>query len=464
MAIEKILVVDDEILIRDFLAETLSRKNFEVSVADNGRRAFELLKENSYDVMITDMKLPDTTGIEILKKCKEYSPNTIVIIITAFGSIDNAVEAMRLGAFNYLLKPFSPDTIEAIIEKVREHVSVVEENRYLRQQISPGGGRDPLPVIGKSPAMQKILTDVMNVAKSNASVFVHGESGTGKEVIAHAIHYNSLRENRPFIKVNCAAVPDTLIESEFFGHEKGAFTGAHSKRLGRFELANTGTLLLDEISEVPLPVQAKLLRVIQEQEFERVGGSKPLKVDVRLISTSNRNIKEMIERKVLREDLFYRLNVVPIYLPPLRERKEDIVLLAEYFINRLCIENHKEPKMFTESAVKKLLSYDWPGNVRELANVIERAIVLDQEKTIDAEHLYLENQPLMGSILTPTVPVVHLKAPEHSEEMIPLKELEKRHIIETLSALNNNRTKAAEKLGISIRTLRNKLKEYQIQD
>lgn len=458
MAIEKILVVDDEALIRNFLAETLSRKNIEVTVAESGKRAFELLKDNSYDIMITDMKLPDATGIDVLKKCKELSPRTIVIIITAFGSIDNAVEAMRLGAFNYLLKPFSPDTIEAIIEKAQEHASLLEENSYLRHQVTTGGNRNPFEVISKSASMQKIMADVLHVAKSNASVFIHGESGTGKEVIAHAIHYNSLRADRPFIKVNCAAVPDTLIESEFFGHEKGAFTGANAKRLGRFELAHGGTLLLDEISEVPLPVQAKLLRAIQEQEFERVGGSKPVKVDVRIISTSNRNIKEMIESKILREDLFYRLNVVPIHLLPLRERKEDILLLAEYFLARQCADNHKELKTFTEKAKQKLLDYSWPGNVRELANVIERAVVLDQTKVVDAEHLYLENQPLMKSISasSPTIPSTS------NEEMIPLKELEKRHIIETLSAMNNNRTKAAEKLGISIRTLRNKLKEYQI--
>lgn len=469
MAIEKILVVDDESLIRDFLAETLSRKNIEVTVAENGKRAYELLKENVYDIMITDMKLPDSTGIDILKKCKELSPQTIVIIITAFGSIDNAVEAMRLGAFNYLLKPFSPDTIEALIEKAQEHASLLEENSYLRHQVSTGGNnRNSFELVSKSPSMQKIMDDVLHVAKSNASVFIHGESGTGKEVIAHAIHYNSLRANRPFIKVNCAAVPDTLIESEFFGHEKGSFTGANTKRLGRFELANSGTLLLDEISEVPLPVQAKLLRAIQEQEFERVGGSKPVKVDVRLISTSNRNIKEMIESKMLREDLFYRLNVVPIHLPPLRERKDDILLLAEYFLARQCADNHKEIKTFTENAKQKLLDYDWPGNIRELANVIERAVVLDQTSVVDAEHLYLENQPLMKSVSASSPVVKKIEKIEtptspYDDEMIPLKELEKRHIIETLSALNNNRTKAAEKLGISIRTLRNKLKEYQIQ-
>ena len=267
-----------------------------------------------------------------------------MVVVTAYGSIENAVEAMRLGAFNYLIKPFSPDTIEAIIEKAREHLSLVEENMYLRQQVSSGGGRVQHQVIGDSPAMRQIMGDVARVAKSNASIFIHGESGTGKEVIAQAIHDQSLRSQRPFIKVNCAAVPDTLIESEFFGHEKGAFTGANFKRLGRFELASGGTLLLDEITEIPLQLQAKLLRAIQEQEFERVGGTKPVKVDVRIISTSNRDVKEAMEKKILREDLYYRLNVVPIYLPPLREQKEDILPLALYFLERMCQENHKEKK------------------------------------------------------------------------------------------------------------------------
>lgn len=386
MKIEKILIVDDELLVRNFLAETLRRKGMEVAAAENGRKALQLLKETNYDLVITDMKMPDITGLQILRKVKEDAPSTLVVVITAFGSVENAVEAMRLGAFDYLLKPFSPDTIEALIEKAQEHRSLVVENDYLRQHISTGGNQN-YQVVGESPAMQKIFADVAQVAKSNASVFITGESGTGKEVIAKALHMQSTRAQKPFIKINCAAVPDTLIESEFFGHEKGAFTGASAKKLGRFELAHGGTLLLDEVTEIPLQLQPKLLRAIQEQEFERVGGTKPVKVDVRLISTSNRDIQAAIADKILREDLYYRLNVVPIHIPPLRERPEDILPLARYFLTTMCLENHKETKELTPEAEKKLLSYKWPGNVRELANVIERAVVMDDSSEVELSQL-----------------------------------------------------------------------------
>lgn len=467
MAIEKILIVDDEVLVRNFLAETIRRKHIEVMTAENGQKAISILKETAFDMVITDMKMPDFTGIDILRKVKELSPSTIVVVITAYGSIENAVEAMRLGAFNYLIKPFSPDTIEAIIEKAKEHLSLLEENSYLRRQISTGEGHIDHEVIGESSIMKQIMNDVARVAKSNASVFIHGESGTGKEVIAQAIHDQSLRSQRPFIKVNCAAIPDTLIESEFFGHEKGAFTGANFKRLGRFELANTGTLLLDEITEIPLQLQAKLLRAIQEQEFERVGGTKAVKVDVRIISTSNRDVKEAIEKKIIREDLYYRLNVVPIYIPPLRERKEDILPIAAHFLARMCKENHKEIKSLSPDAQQKLLRYDWPGNVRELANILERAVVMDNTPQISPEHLYLENSGPLGNAPSPKAE----EAPpliDRKNLLVPvgtsLQELEKRMIIETLHAQHNNRTKTAEVLGISIRTLRNKLNEYKVSE
>jgi two-component system, NtrC family, response regulator AtoC len=393
MKIEKILIVDDELLVRNFLAETLRRKGMEVATAENGRKALQLLKESSFDMVISDMKMPDVTGIDILRKVKETAPATIVVVITAFGSIENAVEAMRLGAFDYLLKPFSPDTIEALIEKAQEHRCLIAENDYLRQHVTSGG-----QVIGESPALKKILADVAQVAKSQASVFITGESGTGKEVIARAIHAQSQRANKPFIKVNCAAVPDTLIESEFFGHEKGAFTGASAKKLGRFELANGGTLLLDEVTEIPLTLQPKLLRAIQEQEFERVGGTKPVKVNVRLIATSNRNIQQAIQDKGFREDLYYRLNVIPLYLPPLRERREDILPLARYFLQRLSLENHKELKELTKEAEEKLCHYSWPGNARELANVIERAVVMDDATQITPAQLFLDRDKVEVTI------------------------------------------------------------------
>lgn len=449
MSIEKILVVDDEMLIRNFLAETLRRKGIEVETAENGKKALQLLKDFAFDMVITDLKLPDITGLEILSKTKEISPNTVVILITAFGSIENTVEAMRRGAYNYIQKPFSAEAIEAVIEKANEHLSLVEENQYLRSQVSSGGGTTKKRVIGDSPLMKQILADVAQIAKSNASVFITGESGTGKEVIANTIHSSSPRSQKPFIKVNCAAVPDTLIESEFFGHERGAFTGANNKRLGRFELADGGSLLLDEVTEIPLSLQTKLLRVTQEQEFERVGGSKPISVDVRLISTSNRDVKEAVATKILRADLYYRLNVVPIHLPPLRDRQEDIIPLAEYFLENFC---PGKPKKITPEAKKKLLGYSWPGNIRELANIIERAVVLDKSPQISAEHLYLD--PVVMAADTSKTNVLPVG--------ITLQELEKKLIIETLQQQQNDHAKAAEILGVTTRVLKSKLQLHNL--
>lgn len=455
MPIEKILVVDDEKLVRDFILETLKRKKYDVHIAENGQKAFAALKEHTFDLVLTDMKMPDYTGIDVLKKVKELNPSAMVVIITAYGSVENAVEAMKLGAFNYLIKPFSPDTIEAVIEKANEHLTLLEENSILKQQLTNGDGRPPLKVVYESPVMKKIVNDAERIAKSNANVLITGESGTGKEVIAHLIHHHSSRANKPFIKVNCAAIPETLIESEFFGHEKGAFTGAAAMHRGRFEIANSGSLLLDEITEVPLGLQAKLLRVIQEQEFERVGGVRPIKIDVRIISTSNRDMQESITNKKIREDLYYRLNVMPIHLPPLRERKEDILPLANYFLEKLSQENHKEKVQLSKEAKDLLLSYDWPGNVRELANILERAIVLNSNGTIKPDEIYL------NSVNLPTTPYSSAKP---AEEGMTLQELEKKLIVETLQKLNNNRTKTAEQLGISVRTLRNKLAEYKLSD
>lgn len=441
MSIEKILVVDDEVLMRNFLVEALKRKGFEAVAAENGAKALNLIKEQSFDLVITDMKMPGMTGLEVLKAVKDVSPRTLIIVVTAFGTIENAVEAMQNGAFHYLIKPFSLESLMANIEKANQHLVLIEENTYLREQMIPNPSMRP--IIAESLIMKKILQDIQQIAKSHANVFINGETGTGKEVIAHLIHYSSPRANQPFIKVNCAAVPEALVESEFFGHEKGAFTGATNKRMGRFELADKGSLLLDEITEIPFTLQAKLLRVTQEQEFERVGGTKPIKVNVRLISTSNRDMREAIANKVLREDLYYRLNVVPIHLPPLRERQEDILPLAEYFIERACQGNHFERKTLSAEAKKKLLSYRWPGNVRELANVIERAIVMDHGKVIQGNHLYLDG-PISISMAGKT-----------------LQELEKQLIVETLQ-MHENRTKAAETLGISLKALRDKLQEHNL--
>lgn len=383
MSIERILIVDDESLMRRFLAEALGR-TYDVTVAEDGKAALSILKKESFDLVLTDVRMPGVTGIELLKKVKELSPETLVIVMTAYGSVEDAVEAMRLGAFHYLLKPFTPDALETILAKAKEHEKLVQENRFLREE------RLEQRVVAQSPIMNKLLGEAVKVARSNASVLIHGESGTGKEVMAAAIHAHSSRSEQPYIRVNCAAVPDTLIESEFFGHEKGAFTGAATRRPGRFELADGGTLLLDEVTEIPLALQPKLLRVVQEQEFERVGGTKPIKVDVRLISTSNRDLKEAIAQKIFREDLYYRLNVIPLHLPPLRERREDIVPLAKYFLARFCQENHSRAKKLTREAEKKLIDYPWPGNIRELANIVERVVVLDEQPQVAPEHLRLD--------------------------------------------------------------------------
>lgn len=438
MSIEKVLIIDDEIIMRNFLLEAFKRKDMDAIGVDSGEKALKLLQDQHFDLVITDMKMPGLTGLDVLRKVKELSPQTIVIIITAFGTIENAVEAMKSGAFHYFIKPFSLESLMATVEKAKQHRVLVEENHYLRQQVA-----HRRTIIAESPVMQQILREVEKIAASQASVFIQGETGTGKEVIAHLIHYQSPRADQPFIKVNCAAVPDTLVESEFFGHEKGAFTGAASKRLGRFELADGGSLLLDEVTEIPSALQAKLLRVTQEKEFERLGGTKPIKVDVRLISTSNRDVKEAIASKVLREDLYYRLNVIPIVLPPLRERLEDIIPLANYFIEWVCQENHREMKKLSQEAQHKLIRYKWPGNVRELANVMERAVVLNQNPIIQADELFLDH--LHSSSITGKT----------------IQELERQLIAETLQT-HQNREEAAETLGISLKALRDKLKEYNL--
>lgn len=430
---EKILVVDDDKLVRNFLVEALQRKGFDAWMAENGKTALNMLRETSFDIVLTDLKLPDINGLEVLKCAKELHPFTTVIVITGFGTIENAVQAMQMGAYNYILKPFPFEVVEALIAKAQEHAHLYVENQTLKN------GGEKQPVIAESGAMQQILADVARIAPTDATVFIQGESGTGKEVIAQAIHTQSRRAAHPFIKVNCAAIPDTLIESEFFGHEKGSFTGATARRLGRFELAHGGTLLLDEITEIPAPLQAKLLRAIQEQEFERIGGSKPIKVDVRIISTSNRNMQEAIAQKVLREDLYYRLNVVPLFLSPLRERKEDILPQARYFLQ-------KSGKKLTKSAENKLLHYNWPGNTRELFNVLERASLLASEGTIDASQLHLEISPSAAA-------KEHVQIPLGT----PLKELEKKYILETLLAHQEDKHKAAEALGITLRSLNSKI-------
>ncbi len=426
------LVQDEDRLLFCFLED----KNVRVRLAKNKQIALALLQEEAFDLIFCE-------EIEVLKTAKILYPESIVIMLASIPNVGGAIEAMRLGAFDYLTKPVDLSALESVLERVESELVVKKEVVFQ--------ARGKLErIMTESSVMKQVLEDIAKIAKSNASVFICGESGTGKEVIAHAIHFHSHRASSPFIKVNCAAIPESLIESEFFGHEKGSFTGAIEKRLGRFELANKGTLLLDEVSEIPLSLQAKLLRAVQEQEFERVGGSKALQVDVRFISTSNRNMKETVEEKLFREDLYYRLNVVPIQLPPLRERKEDIISLAEHFLDSFCLENHKRKKQLSGDAKKTLLDYHWPGNIRELANVLERTVVMDLSDVIESAHLRLE-------ISCPVIPhLISLKG-------LTLGEVEKRHILDTLVSHNHNRTQAAKALGISLRTLRNKLAQYRLE-
>lgn len=444
MTLEKILVADDDRLMRNFIAETLRRQGKEVILAADGQEAIAKLEEESFDLILSDVQMPLQDGLAVLKKAKALHPQALVILATAFGSVESAVEAMRLGAFHYLIKPFSPEALESALEKAEEHTRLIKENRFYREE------QKNTRLIGQSPAIKNIFRDLQKIAQSQASVFITGESGTGKEVIAGAIHELSLRASYPFIKVNCAAIPETLIESEFFGHERGSFTGAHARKTGRFELADKGTLLLDEVTEIPLSLQPKLLRAIQELEFERVGGTKPLKVNLRFIATSNRNMKEAIETKIFREDLFYRLNVVPIHIPPLRQRPEDILPLAHHFLSKFCIENHKSLKTLSSSTEQKLLDYPWPGNVRELGNIIERTVVLTERSLIEPDDLHLT--PLSCPVPAPTLP---------TPTGLTLHQMEKELILSTLQTHHHNRTKAAQTLGISVRTLRNKLHEYK---
>ncbi len=451
MAMQTALVVDDEPLMRKFLVETLTRMGFAVQDAADGGEALQKIKTETFDLIFSDIKMPNVSGMDVLRKVRAESPESTVVMMTAYATVESAVEAMKVGAFDYIIKPFSPDQIEMVTRRATERQSLIEENKYLRGEILREYGFGE--IIGNTSVMHGVFEVIKKVANSRATVLVQGESGTGKELVARAIHYNSTRANAPFIKVNCAALPENLLESELFGHEKGAFTGAVIRRSGRFELAHRGTLLLDEISEIPLGLQAKLLRVLQEREFERVGGSRPIKVDVRIVATTNRNLDEEIEAKRFREDLFFRLNVIPITLPPLRDRDGDIPLLAEHFVDRYCRENSRPLKRFSAEALDLMSGYAWPGNVRELQNVIERAVVLDADEEIQPEHLAFRH---VGS------------GEDETDEIVDavgntVAEMERRLILRTLEALGGNRGRTADMLQISVRTLRNKLNQYRTQ-
>lgn len=447
--VRSILVVDDEASMRLALTESLRRSGYGVAEATNGHEAMEQLARCKPWLVLTDIKMPRMAGIEVVKEIKKRSPGTLVVVMTAFGTVETAVEAMKHGASDYLLKPFAAEHLEQVLSNLEASAPHDPEGRqtdaYERRQI-----------LSQDPGMMRLLAMAEGVAASQATVLIYGESGTGKELLARFIHNRSPRAHRPFVAVNCAALPDGLLESELFGHERGAFTGALVRKLGKFEMAHGGTLLLDEISEMNLALQAKLLRVLQEREVDRIGGREPVKVNIRVIATTNRPLRHEVEQGRFREDLYYRLNVFPITLPPLRERSGDISLLAKHFVKSCAARNGLPPPAISEAALAALERRPWKGNVRELENAVERAVLLASSGTIGPEHFAIEEGgSAHATAVAASTP--HVEATGNGS----LWEMERELIMKTLARMNGNRTHAAKALGISIRTLRNKLREYR---
>ncbi|MBI5867368.1 MAG: sigma-54-dependent Fis family transcriptional regulator [candidate division Zixibacteria bacterium] len=445
-----ILVVDDDPLVNDFLYAILSESKFEVQRAYSGEEALERIGEHEFDLVISDVKMGGMDGLELLDRVRKAAPDTVVIIITAFGQIGDAVRSMKAGAFEYLVKPVGADATEAVVSRALEFRRLKVENRMLREAVGRRFAADQL--IGQSAQMKRVFEMIDAVTSSRATVLITGESGTGKELVARAIHYRGPRREGPFEAINCAALPETLFESELFGHEKGAFTNAIRQRKGLFESASDGTLLLDEISEIPPALQAKLLRVLQEREIQRLGSDKRVPIDVRVIATTNRHIPTEIAAGNFREDLFYRINVVNIDLPPLRDRPADIPSLTEHFLRRYCTENGRPLRRVSDAVVRLFEQYSWPGNIRELENFIERAVVVASAELLTPDDFPRE---LVTGGPRPKTNTV--------EPGMSIHEMEKHLILATLEAEGNNQTKAADRLGISSRTLRNKLHEYGLR-
>ena len=442
---ETVLLIEDDKIMRVTLEDALKAAEYEVVVCENGAEALRALAGQAFDAVVTDVRLPDMDGFEIVKKIAAEG-TAPVIVMTAFGTIKDAVEAMKLGAFDYITKPFALDEFRLLVERAIEIKNLKDENARLKKDLSrcycyPN-------IIGESPAMKKVFSLIKKVADSDSTVLILGESGTGKELIATTIHYQSKRKDKPLIKVNCAALPENLIESELFGHEKGAFTGAVKRKPGRFELADKGTIFLDEIGDIPLTTQSKLLRVLQERQFERIGGTETLTVDVRVIAATNRNLEETVKNRQFREDLYYRLNVIPLVLPPLRDRKEDIGLLIDACLEK-CRNKLSRSLAFSGEALNALLRYDYPGNVRELENIVERCATLSSGEVIGTEDL----------------PAFLFE--KAGEERLSLSdvaaEAEKEHILRVLGSTKWNKTRAAEVLGISRKTLWEKMNAYRIE-
>ncbi|MDY6789650.1 MAG: sigma-54 dependent transcriptional regulator [Thermodesulfobacteriota bacterium] len=448
-----ILVVDDDSAHRTMLKTLLSGWQYNIIEADDGSTAIKQVKQRPFDLVLMDVRMLKVSGLEALDEIKAFNPAIPVIIMTAYSSLETAVEAIKKGAYDYLTKPLDFDKLKIIIKRAMEHIRLKEENRILKESL--GRHFDRQNIIGKSPAMINLLETVAQVAASEATVLINGESGTGKELIAGAIHFNSPRKDGPFVRINCAAITETLLESELFGHEKGAFTGADKRKDGRFVQAHKGSLFLDEVSEMSLAMQVKLLRVLQEREITRVGGDGAIKVDVRVIGATNRDLMTMITEGSFREDLFYRLNVISLDIPPLRKRRDDIVLLAQHFLQDFAAKNRKQIKGFTPKAIDHLIRYDWPGNVRELMNSVERAVVLARGEYIDRKNLAIMQTPLDWTVKS--TPVL-----EDINEMTTLEDMERRVVIKTLKAANGNKSESARRLGITRKTLHKKLKKYGI--
>ena len=454
-----ILVVDDDPYMRTSLMDCLVSCGYAVETAIDGVDALGKFRKGAYEMVITDIRMPKMGGLELLKGVKDQSPETPVIVITAYGTVNTAVEAMRKGATDFIMKPFSLDDLEMVVKNVLERGAEPEGPETARE--APGTSRAAQrPIVTADPRMAELLEFLKNIAKSRSSVLIQGESGTGKELLARLIHQHSPRRSQPFVAVNCAAIPHTLLESEMFGFEKGAFTGAAQRRIGKFELADRGTLLLDEVSEMDMPLQAKLLRVIQESEIDRLGGKDPIPVDARIVATTNSDLKKCIQEKKFREDLYYRLNVIPVRVPPLRERKGDIPVLAEHFLSKYAAENGKRKPALPGDTLAALAAYPWPGNVRELENVIERAVLVCQGSALLPGHLALDcGETTAGDPVSPA----EASPPCSADAPATLRDMEKNLIFSTLKQVKGNKTKASEILGISVRTMRNKLNEYKLE-
>ena len=451
---KQILIADDDLSMRQALAESLESCGFEVETAENGADALQKFQKGKFEVVVTDMRMPKMTGMDVLRGIKKIAPRTPVILITAYGTVKTAVEAMKEGAAEFIMKPFSLDDLEFAVRNVLVTNKGGEEGKI--EETYPS----ITEIISQAPAILAILQLLKNVAQSKSTVLIYGESGTGKELFARYVYRHGNRKNMPFVAVNCAAIPHNLLESEMFGYDKGAFTGALQKKPGKFELAHGGTLLLDEISEMDIQLQAKLLRVIQESEVDRLGGKAPIPIDVRIIATTNAELKLRIEEKTFREDLYYRLNVIPVKIPPLRERGNDISLLSEHFLNKYSHINERPKPELSEESFVMMQNYAWPGNVRELENVMERAVLVCNSNLITPEHLCLEDT--MGKRTTTPAGNVSqvVGVPSVAGEDKTLKDMEKNLIFDTLNKVQGNRTKASKILGISVRTMRNKLHEY----